>query len=326
MLSVVIPVYRNEENLGRLFEALDGVADRLADPMEVVFVVDGSPDKSSAILRDRLPRWKHRSQLIELSRNFGSFAAVAAGLQRARGSHMAVIAADLQEPPELVLEFHRLLSSDQADVVFGYRTGRSDPWWSAVLSATFWRIYRAFVAKDLPRGGVDVFGCTRRVRDELQALSEARTNLIALLFWLGFRRAFVPYERRERLEGRSAWTFAKKLRYAFDSIFGFTDLPIKVLLALGAAGTLAAVTGAAAVLAGWLLGRIPVLGYTPLMLAVTFFGGLTTLGLGIIGQYQWLSLQTSRRRPTFVVDTVSTFDGDTAVAPRSPRPVTSDGA
>ena len=309
MLSLVIPVYKNEANLPRLFQDLEAFAARLPDDLEVVFVVDGSPDQSLSLLRQQLPGWSIRSQLVELSRNFGSFAAIAAGLRHAQGELMAVMAADLQEPPELVLEFHRILKAGDADVAMGYRTGRADPLVSRWLSESFWTIYRRFVVPDMPRGGIDVFGCTRQVRDRLVELRETQTNLIALLFWLGFRRAFVPYERRARDGGRSAWTFGRKVRYALDSIFSFTDVPIRALLLLGTAGTVAAVVAAVTVFVAWWLGHVPVLGYTPLMLVITFFGGLTALGLGIIGQYMWLSLQNSRNRPNFIVKTAESFAG-----------------
>jgi glycosyltransferase involved in cell wall biosynthesis len=219
-----------------------------------------------------------------------------------------VLAADLQEPPELVLEFHRLLKAGDADVVLGYRTRRADPWWSRWLSDGFWSVYRRFVVREMPKGGVDVFGCTRVVRDRLLELRESTTNLIALLLWLGFRRAFVPYERRARLEGRSAWTFGRKLRYAIDSIFSFTDLPIRALLALGLTGTLFAISAGVLVFVMWALGRISVLGYTPLMLVTTFFGGLTALGLGIVGQYLWLTLENSRGRPNYLVKAVRVLE------------------
>ena len=308
MLSLVIPVYNNADNLPRLFSELEQLAARLADDLEIVFVVDGSPDQSLRILQDHLPAWPLKSQLIELSRNFGSFAAMAAGLRAARGDYMAVIAADLQEPPDLVWKFHAVLAAGTADVVIGTRVGRADPLWSQVLSDWFWQLYRRFVVRDMPKGGIDVFACTRVVRDHLVELKEANTNLISLLFWLGFRRTFVPYERRARLEGRSAWTFGRKLRYALDSIFSFTDLPIRALLILGAVGTTFAVVAGLTVFVFWSFGRVPVLGYTPIMLVITFFGGLTALGLGIVGEYLWLSLQNARNRPTFIVKAACSFD------------------
>src|SRR5258708_25077587 len=144
MLSVVIPVYKNEKNLARLLEELQQFAGGVGDDREIVFVVDGSPDASLRVLQDRLPAWPVASQLIELSRNFGSFAAIAAGLRQARGEYLAVVTADLQEPLTLVGEFHRLLKSGSADVVLGYRTGRADGWWSHALSGAFWGLYRRF--------------------------------------------------------------------------------------------------------------------------------------------------------------------------------------
>ena len=312
MLSLVIPVYRSAENLPRLFTEIERLAGELPVQLEVVFVVDGSPDNSLQILEDRLPRWRLRSQLIELSRNNGSFAAIAAGLAAGRGEWFAVMAADLQEPPALVSQFLKVLQSGEADITFGYRVGRADPLASRLLSDGFWSLYRRFVVSEMPKGGIDVFGCTRQVRDELVRMREVNTNLIAQLLWLGFRRAFVPYERQPRLEGRSAWTFGRKVRYAVDSVFGFTDLPIRLLLFLGAAGTLAAVVASAVVFTFWMLGRVPVLGYTPLMLMITFFGGLTALGLGIVGQYLWLTLQNARGRPSYVIKSAQTFEGDQA--------------
>jgi glycosyltransferase involved in cell wall biosynthesis len=301
MLSLVIPVYRNEENLDSLLRALSGLHEQVGEPMEVVFVVDGSPDRCHEILRERLPSAPFPSRLILLSRNFGAFCAVAAGLAAGTGERFAVLAADLQEPPELVVQFSEALRSGRADVVFGCRASRSDPWLSELLSNTFWAIYRRFVVKDMPKGGVDVFACTREVRDRVLELKEVNTNLIALFFWVGFRREFVSYRRLPRKEGKSAWTVAKKLRYCFDSLFNFTDLPIKFLIYLGLGGMTFAALCSAIVITAKIQKHIPVPGYTPIVLAIMFFGGLTSLALGIIGQYLWLALQNTRNRPVFIV-------------------------
>jgi glycosyltransferase involved in cell wall biosynthesis len=308
MLSLVIPIYKNEESLPRLLREVGAVASEIHGGLEVVFVVDGSPDGSLRLLQELLPSWHVRSQLIDLSRNFGSFSAIAAGLRHGRGEYFAVISADLQEPPQLAATFHKLMASGEADVVFGYRTGRADPLASRAVSGLFWSLYRRLVVPDMPPGGVDVFGCTRAVRDRLLEMKELNTNLIALLLWLGFRRVFLPYERRAREEGTSAWTLGKKWRYALDSIFSFTDLPVRILLALGTLATVAAVVAGLTVFVFWQLGHITVLGYTPLMLAIVSFGGLTALGLGIVGQYLWLSLQNTRNRPSFVVRSTHDFD------------------
>jgi glycosyltransferase involved in cell wall biosynthesis len=307
MLSLIVPVYKNEAGLDALLEAVAELARTAAGGFEAVFVVDGSPDRCFEILRERLPRAGFDSQLIALSRNFGSFSAIAAGLAVGKGDYFAVMAADLQEPPQLALDFLERLRSGAADVVFGVREGRTDPWLSELSATAFWWVYRKFVVKDMPRGGVDVFGCTREVRDRLLELRELNTNLIALLFWLGYRRSYIRYTRRPRAAGKSAWTFRRKVQYSLDSIFNFTDLPIQLLLYVGVGGTLSAFIVAAVLLAGAVARAFAVPDYAAVTLAIVFFGGLTSLGLGIISQYLWLTLQNVRRRPTYVVVSAEAF-------------------
>jgi glycosyltransferase involved in cell wall biosynthesis len=310
MLSLVIPVYRNEDDLDRLLTELVALNRRLSDALEVIFVVDGSPDRSLEILRERLPVTALRSQLVSLSRNFGSFNAILAGLGVGSGDRFAVLTADLQEPPDLILQFHEALSSDAADIVFGCRVKRSDPWMSELSSTLFWLIYRKLVVKDMPKGGVDVFACSRDVRDHLLRFRETNTNLIALLFWMGFRRRYIGYERAARQAGKSGWTLAKKLDYCLNSIFSFTDLPIRFLLAAGASGSVLAAVAGVIVLIARLRGKVPVPGYTVIVLAILFFGGLITFGLGILGQYLWLSLQNVRGRPNYLIATSERHPGE----------------
>jgi len=312
VLSLVIPVYKNEEGLDRLLTALENLHQALEGALEVVFVVDGSPDRCLDILRERLPVAGIRSRLLSLSRNFGSFAAILAGMQAGSGEFFAVLAADLQEPPDLVVKFNDILRSNEADIVFGCRSRRSDPWLSEFLSNIFWTIYRLFVIQNMPRGGIDVFGCTREIRDRVVEFREPPTNLIALLFWLGFRRKFVLYERQARREGKSAWTLPKKLRYSLDSIFNFTDLPVRLLLYAGIAGVTLSILCSAVVLIARILGSIPIPGYTPIVLGILFFGGFTSLGFGITGQYLWLTLQNSRRRPGYIVQSTQEYGSETA--------------
>lgn len=309
MFSLIVPVYKNESQLERLLEEVVRLNQQLEGRLEVVFVVDGSPDRSHAVLAQRLPRLAVKSQLLLLSRNFGAFQAVTAGLAAAKGEFLAVMAADLQEPPELMIRFYQLLERDEADVVFGTRESRADPLLSRLMAEAFWHVYRRFVLRDMPHGGLDVFGCNRRVRDELLRFRESNTNLIALLFWVGFRRAFIPYQRATRTDGKSGWTFSKKFRYLLDSVFNFTDLPIRMLLLAGAVGLTWAVVWALIVFVSKIVGNIPVPGYTALVLAVLFFGALTTFGLGVVGQYLWLTLQNSRGRPNYIVSRSETNEG-----------------
>jgi polyisoprenyl-phosphate glycosyltransferase len=320
MLSIIVPVFRNEKNVDRLVQELERIAGSCPVPIEVIFVVDGSPDRSLEMLRRSLPDARFSSILVSLSRNFGAFNAVRCGLERASGDYMAVLAADLQEPADLALTFLNVLMRDEADIVFATRSSRDDGWFDEFSSRAFWSLYRRWVLPELPDGGVNAVGCTRMVRNRLLELREPTTNLIALFYWLGFRRKYVPYDRERRRDGRSAWTLAKKLRYGFDSLFSFTDLPIRLLLLLGVVGTVSAVVLAVLLLSASLAGRISVPGYAPIVLVVTFFGSITSLGLGILGQYVWLILQTTRERPGYLVDRVESFQS-TRLVPSTMRPI-----
>ena len=233
--SVVVPVYRNEPTLPELLRQISELYERSSHPFEVVFVVDGSPDNSYALLKLHLHEMPFPSQLISLSRNFGSFAAIRAGMAHAKGEFVAMLAADLQQPVSSVAQFFSVLEGG-ADIVIAQRESRDDPWFSQMAATMFWRVYRRFVQAEMPEGGAESFACTRQVRDVLASLPEANSALVGLLFWVGFRRALVTYPRNRRLTGKSGWTFKRKFRYAFDTAFAFSDLPITMMLVAGAVG------------------------------------------------------------------------------------------
>ena len=308
-LSLVVPVYGNEESIDALVQAIASMRGEVGDDFEAIFVVDGSPDRSYAKLLGRLPGAPFRSRLLTLTRNFGAFPAIRVGLAAAEGEHIAVMAADLQEPPELVLTFHRMLSAGEYDVVFGVRERREDPWATSLASTVFWALYRKLVIPDVPPGGVDVFAVTRAFRNRLVALEESNSSLLAQLFWLGGRRGFAPYARARRQHGRSAWTLRKKLRYFADSVFAFTDLPVRLLIGLGLASLLVAVVLGAVTLAAKLTGVVEVPGYAGTMLVILFFGALNALGLGVVGTYAWRAFENTKGRPLALVQTDEHFSG-----------------
>lgn len=297
VLSLVIPVYRNEASLPDLLEAVGQLHARLDGRLEAVFVVDGSPDHCYEVLLQELPRRPFPSRLLLLSRNFGSFPAIRAGLEAGSGDLFAVMAADLQEPPELVLEMERVLRDDAADVVIGVREGREDPLLSRTAARCFWALYRRYVVPDMPPGGVDIFACNRKFRDNLLVLDERYSSLVAQVFWLGFRRRAVGYRRRARQHGRSAWTLQKKINYLMDSVFAFTDLPIRLLIRVGVAGSMLSALFALFVLVAKLLGSAMVPGYAATIVSVTFLGSLNLLGLGVVGSYAWRAYENTKNRP-----------------------------
>lgn len=307
MLTLVIPVYRNEASIPDLLAAISQLDQQLGNELEVVFVVDGSPDRCYELLRDALPRQSFRSQLILLSKNFGSFMAIRTGLQFGKGDRFAVMAADLQEPPELVLEMNRILCSEDVDVVVGVRGGRQDPLFSRIASQVFWGLYRRYVIPEIPSGGVDMFGCNKVFRDTLLTLDERHSSLIAQIFWLGFRREVVTYTRQERQHGKSAWTLRKKVNYLMDSVFSFTDLPIRLLIRVGAGGAALAALLGLLVLFAKLYGMINVPGYAMTMLTISFLGSLNLLGLGIVGSYAWRTYENTKNRPLAIPMRVDSF-------------------
>jgi hypothetical protein len=203
--------------------------------------------------------------------------------------------------------FREALASDACDVVVGRRLCREDPLLGRLASRAFWGLYRRFVQPEVSPGGVDVFGLTRPVRDQIVGLCEHHSSLVGLLFWVGFRREEVLYRRQARASGKSAWTLRKKLAYLTDSVFSFTDLPIKVLFRIGVAGLLFSMIFGALVLGARLFGAISVPGYSATVLVVAFFGALNCLGLGIIGGYIWRTFENTKGRPNYIVASRLTF-------------------
>jgi glycosyltransferase involved in cell wall biosynthesis len=298
--SLVIPVYRNEENVPSLLEALEQL-DQALQGLEVVCVIDGSPDRSGELLATASEKTSFPLRVVFHSRNFGSFTAMRTGLEFATGDNVAVMAADLQEPPELIVEFFSVLERGIADVVFGQRSGRKDSLVRDALSNTFWWVYRKFVVRDVPRGGVDIFACSRAAVDAVLKIEEPNSSLVAQLFWIGFRRHFVPYARRERAHGSSAWGFGRRMRYMVDSIISFTDLPIMFVLWFGLAGCIVSLILGTVIGLMRLVGEIHVPGYAALAVFITFSTSAMLAVQGILGLYLWRTFENTKRRPLRLV-------------------------
>lgn len=306
-VSLVIPVYGNEGSIGELITAVRWIDQKFAQGFEAVFVVDGSPDRSYALLREALPTAGFNSQLITLSRNFGAFAAIRNGLEHAQGEIIAAMAADLQEPPEVIVRFVDAIQRESADVVLGVREGREDPWLSKVASFFFWKLYRHFVMPEIPQGGVDIFALSREFRDRLLMLGESNSSLLAQIFWLGGRRTFVGYRRLPRKHGKSAWSLRKKLRYLSDSIFAFTDLPVRILISLGLVTMAITALLFTLIVAAKISGLMAVPGYAGTMVTILFFGAFNSLGLGVVGSYAWRTFENTKSRPLSVTQSRELF-------------------
>lgn len=305
---MIIPVYKNELNIGPLLELLSIECLSYGRALEVIFVIDGSPDSSAKLLVAGLPNSRLRSKVISLSKNFGSFSAIRAGMVQARGQYIAVMAADLQEPFEVVRFFFQELENTTVDVVIGERETRSDSKLKSAQSRLFWRLYRRVINSEIPVGGVDVFGCTDKVRNQIVNLNESHSSLLALIFWVGFKRSSIPYARQERLYGKSGWTFSKKWTYMLDSVFSFTDLPVRLLLVVGSVGSVSLVFLGLSVAAARWLGAIDVPGYSALAFTILLSTSAILFGLGIVGSYSWRTFENSKNRPLFIISGEKTFN------------------
>jgi polyisoprenyl-phosphate glycosyltransferase len=312
LLTLVVPVFRNEDSIAELITVVQNLSDELSGALEAIFVIDGSPDRCAEILRRELPLRPMRTKLVVLTRNFGSFAAIRIGLLNGTGQHFVVMAADLQEPPEMVLQMNQALHEDAVDVVVGVRVTRDDPLLSRIPAQVFWGFYRRFVVPEMPPGGIDVFGCNRAFRDTLLQLQESHSSLIAQIFWLGYRRKTLAYHRQERRHGKSAWTLRKKINYLMDSVFAFTDLPVRLLIRTGSIGIFLALIYGMVLVASKLLGNISVPGYAMTALLIVFFSALNLLSLGVVGSYAWRAYENTKARPLAVALRIESFGDDRA--------------
>jgi len=299
--SLIIPVYKNSASIKHLCESLATIKASIRQNMEIIFVIDGSPDDSL----DKILKYRHICQtttrIIELSKNEGSLIALKAGIDSARGKYIVTKAADLQEPVALTENMLQILKKGNADIVFGLRKSRKDPFISTMFSNVFWFAYKKLVDDNIPIGGVDVIGFNNKVLPHIKNMKESRSSLIEYLFWLGFSKQFVPYGRLERKEGKSAWTFSKKMNYVIDSTFSFSNLPISILFFIGITSFITALLFGVYVVIGKTTGSIHVPGYAATVLVSLFFFGLNAVGLSILGNYIWRIYENTKQRPPYII-------------------------
>lgn len=305
LVSIVVPVYHNSASLRDLLNQFQELAARNADDcFEFVFVEDGSHDHSFQVL-EALASQEPRMRVVKLSRNFGSNPALLAGLDQARGDVVAAIAADLQDPPELI---HDMLARwrQGRKVILAARETRDDPGLTAWMADLFYHLFRTFALPTMPRRGFDFFLIDRQVCDLINGIQECNAYLTGLILWLGFDPVVIPYHRRGRDKryGHSMWTFAKKFKHFLDSFVAFSYAPIRTASLLGCGLSAAGIIYAVIVVILHLSQGIPVQGWTSLMVVLLVVSGTQLLMTGILGEYLWRNLDETRRRPRFVIDRV----------------------
>lgn len=303
-ISIVVPVYFNEQNLPDTIPQLLSLAEKLPGySLELVFVDDGSGDRSLDLLLEYRSQNPGKIKVVKLTRNFGSMSAIQAGFTVATGDCVGMISADLQDPPEIFLDMVSHWEKG-SKAVFAVRQGREEHVVQKMLSNTYYSLIRRFALAEYPNGGFDFFLIDRQVVADLNRIQEKNTNVMTLIYWLGYTPAMIPYIRRQRAKGKSRWTFAKKIKLFIDTFVAFSFFPIRMLSVLGLLVAAGSFLYGGFVLFYWFFYGIEVKGYVPIIVVLAFNSGLQMAMLGVLGEYLWRTLDEVRRRPQFVIDEI----------------------
>jgi polyisoprenyl-phosphate glycosyltransferase len=303
-VSIVVPVYYNEHSLPALFQALLDIEGRLLEQgleLELIFVDDGSRDGS---LRELLKIKEQRAstRVVKLTRNFGAVHATKTGLQFVTGDCFAVLAADLQDSPELILEMVERWSRG-AKFIICERLKRRDPLRSRAFAYVYYKLVRFFVVEDYPASGYDLALMDRALLPYLQQSSK-NINTPLFAYWLGFRPEVIPYERGVRIGGKSRWTFSKRVKFFLDSLLGFSVVPIRLISLIGFLVSLVSFGYGALIVINALRGKTTVQGFATIVAIIAFLLGLIICMLGIIGEYIWRIFDELNKRPETVIDEI----------------------
>lgn len=323
LVSTIIPCFNEEKVLGDTYRRLTAVLSAEADmDYELVFVDDGSTDKTQAILK-QLTQQDPRVRVLRFSRNFGHQSAVSAGIRHCRGDLAAVIDADMQDPPEVIPDMIKLLVSSGSNVVYGVRTRRKgETLFKRVACSLFYIILNKLSEVPLPLNTGDFRVIDRRIIEEFNSLQENNKYVRGLISWLGFKQSPFYYERDPRLAGAPKYTLKKLVRLASTGIFYFSKKPLMIATAFGflsvAAGLL---------LSSWILfnklahPQYLISGWTSLILMVIYFGGVQLLTIGILGQYIGSLFDEVKKRPQYIIEQSYQFEQTHAAGPHSKPPV-----
>jgi dolichol-phosphate mannosyltransferase len=310
LLSVIVPCFNEQDMVSMTHQCLiEALGDNPEFALEIIYVNDGSRDHTEDILFD-LQSDDKRAKVVSLSRNFGHQPAVTAGLAYATGDIVAIIDADLQDPPEVILQMINKWRQGY-DVVYGIRTKRKEGLFKRLSYACFYRLYRLLASVDVQLDSGDFALLDRRVVNVLNSLPEKNRFLRGLRAWTGFRQTGLVYERAARAAGETKYTFKKLLKLAFDGLFNFSTAPLTIIFIMGIITAFTAVTAAFVYLVArfgdfTIFGHSPgdVPGFSTLIIAILFFSGVQLISVGILGEYLGRLYQEAKMRPTYIVKEV----------------------
>lgn len=299
-VTVILPFLNEENNLENTGRKLDEYFGSVDLKGELIFVDDGSADRSFE-MASKMSFSSLRARAIKLSKNYGTHAALRAGLTKAEGEYITFMYADLQDPLELIGRLHRECT-DGNDIVWAVRNGINNGMLSGVFTKLYAKMMRRFVAGNFPSQGMDIVMFSARIGDLLKRKVESNSSLFLQIFTMGFKQNFVEYEKSERAVGKSKWTLGKKIKLFIDSFVAFSYAPIRFV----------SITGIVLAILGLLWGGVIIvramfwddlIAGWPTLISILMIGfGITNISLGIIAEYLWRTLDAARGRDVFIID------------------------
>ncbi len=302
VLSIIVPVFNEEEVLYEFYHRLShAVASAHVDDVEILFINDGSTDKTLGLLL-KIAQTDARVQVLDLSRNFGKEAAMTAGLEHAAGDAAIIIDADLQDPPELIPQMVAGWRNG-SDVVYMHRRSREkETWLKRTTAAAFYALMGRIGRFRVPENVGDFRLLSRRAIDALNRMPERARFMKGLFAWIGFPAKEISYHRAPRHAGTTKWNYWHLWNFAIEGITSFTVTPLKIASYVGVLTSLAALLYGGFVFAKTLISGDPVPGYPSLMVVIVFLGGLQLLALGIMGEYLGRMFIETKQRPLYLVN------------------------
>lgn len=304
-ISIIVPCYNEEAVLPYFLKELCGVMEKMTNQyplcFEVLFVDDGSADGTLQLLRTYAGQMSN-VRYVSFSRNFGKEAAMYAGLKNATGSYVAVMDADLQDPPALLSEMYEILQGGEYDSVATRRVDRKgEPAIRSFFARCFYKIINRISDADIVDGARDFRLMKRRMVDAILSMSEYNRFSKGIFGWVGFRTKWLPYENVERAAGETKWSFWKLFKYSLQGIIAFSTAPLAIASVAGVLLCGISLAMVACIIIKTLLFGDPVGGWPSLACMVMFMGGIQLLCMGILGQYLAKTYMETKRRPIFIV-------------------------
>lgn len=300
-LSLVMPCYNEEGNIKKMHDMIVSTFEKCDYDYEMVFVNDGSSDKTEQVINELLDGSEQKIKLVSFSRNFGKESAMYAGLKNADGEYVAIIDSDCQQNPDIVRNMVEMLDSNSSvDCVTAYQQERNESKTLRFFKKSFYRIINKISDTNFKADASDFRTMRRNMVDAVLEMSEYHRFSKGIFSWVGFNNVFIPYVADQRASGNTKWSFFKLFKYAMDGIIAFTTAPLKISTFIGILSAFAAIFYMIWVIIQKLVFGIAVPGYATLVVLILLLGGLQLFALGIIGEYLSRTYIQSKRRPIYI--------------------------